>query len=270
VLYLVNQSRTGRAWRALREDELAAEMMTTPVNRLKLLAFAVGAGVAGVAGAIFAPLQGAVFPANFDIVLLITVYAMVVLGGAGSLFGVTVGAILINAALEALRDANDASWLFYGVVIVALVALLRPWWRGPAVIAATIVFGVVVHEVAERARPSLVEGTGFGGARIDDLVNSWVLIPEGAVGPDGLPAGAFARLAYLGLVAAILGLTLVRSPLWRTVGLVPVLYLTACVWENILLAQPSVARFVLIGAMLVGLMAFRPQGLFGKQRVEIV
>ena len=63
--------------------------MTMPVNRLKLMAFAVGAGVAGVAGAIFAPVQGAVFPANFDLVLLITVYAMVVLGGAGSLVGVT-------------------------------------------------------------------------------------------------------------------------------------------------------------------------------------
>jgi ABC-type branched-subunit amino acid transport system permease subunit len=72
------------------------------------------------------------------------------------------------------------------------------------------------------------------------------------------------------LVAAVLGLTLVRKPLWRAVGLVPVLYLAACVWENILLAQPSVARFVLIGAMLVALMALRPQGLFGRQRVEIV
>ena len=53
-------------------------------------------------------------------------------------------------------------------------------------------------------------------------------------------------------------------------GLVPVLYLAACVWENLLIAQPAVARFVLIGAMLVALMAYRPQGLFGKQRVEIV
>jgi ABC-type branched-subunit amino acid transport system permease subunit len=75
---------------------------------------------------------------------------------------------------------------------------------------------------------------------------------------------------YLGLVAAVLGLTLVRSRLWRAVGLVPVLYLAACVWENLLLAQPAVARFVLIGALLVGLMAYRPQGLFGRQRVEIL
>ncbi len=270
VLYLLNQSRTGRAWRALREDELAAELMTMPVNRLKLLAFAVGAGVAGIAGAIFAPVQGAVFPASFDLVLLITVYAMVVLGGAGSLLGVTVGAIVINASLEALRSPDDASWLFYGAVVMTLVLLLRPWWRGPAVLAATVVFGIVVHEVAERARPSLVEGASFGGARVDELVDSWVLLPVDLVGPDGLPTGAAGRLLYIGLVAAILGLTLVRSTLWRTVGLVPVLYLTACVWENILVAQPAVARFVLIGAMLVALMAYRPQGLFGKQRVEIV
>jgi ABC-type branched-subunit amino acid transport system permease subunit len=269
-LYLLNQSRTGRAWRALREDELAAELMTMPVNRLKLMAFATGAGIAGIAGVLFAPSQGAVFPASFDLVLLITVYAMVVLGGAGSIFGVTVGAVLINASLEALRDADNASWLFYGVVVAALLVVLKPRWLPPAILAATVVFGIVVHEVAEQLRPSLVEGTIVGATRIDQLVDSWVLIPEGAVGPDGLPTGALARLAYIGLIAGVLALTLIRNPLWRAAGMVPVLYLAACVWENVLLAQPAVARFVLIGAMLVGLMAIRPQGLFGRQRVEIV
>jgi branched-chain amino acid transport system permease protein len=270
VLYLLNQSRTGRAWRAIREDELASELMTMPVNRLKLLAFAVGAGVAGVAGAIFAPVQGAIFPASFDIVLLITVYAMVVLGGAGSLLGVTAGAVLINASLEALRDADNASSLFYSVVVIALLLLVRPRWLPVAIIAGTVAFGLVVHELAEQVRPSLVEGSSFGTARIDELAEHWVLLPEGAIGPDGLPAGALARLAYLGLVAAVLGLTLVRSRLWRSIAVVPVLYLAACVWENLMLAQPAVARFVLIGAMLVALMAYRPQGLFGRQRVEIV
>ena len=270
-LYLLNRSRTGRAWRALREDELAAELMTMPVNRLKLMAFAVGAGIAGVAGALYAPAQGAVFPLNFDIVLLITIYAMVVLGGAGSIFGVTVGAVLINASLEALSEPDDASTLFYVAGVLAILALLRrPSWAAPAVLGGTAVFGFVVHEAAERWRPSLVEGTTFGQARIDELVDSWVLLPEGIVTQDGLPDGATGKLAYLGLVAAILALTLVRNPLWRAAGLVPVLYLAACVWENLLVAQPAVARFVLIGAMLVGLMAFRPQGLFGRQRVEVV
>jgi branched-chain amino acid transport system permease protein len=270
-LYLLDRSRTGRAWRALREDELAAELMTMPVNRLKLMAFAVGAGIAGIAGALFAPQQGAVFPASFDIVLLITIYAMVVLGGAGSLVGVTVGAVLINASLEALRDPDDASWLFYAVVVLALALMLRrPWWLPMAVLGGTVLFGLAAHEIAEQARPSLVAGVPFGTARVDELVDSWVLLPEGAVSADGLPTGALARLAYLGLVAGILALTLIRSRLWRGVALVPVLYLAACVWENVLVAQPAVARFVLIGAMLVALMAVRPQGLFGTQRVEVV
>ncbi len=269
-LYLLNRSRTGRAWRALREDELAAELMTMPVSRLKLMGFAVGAGIAGVAGAIYAPVQGAVFPANFDLVLLITLYAMVVLGGAGSLVGVTVGAVLINGLLEALNDADNASWIFYGVVGIALLALLRPWWQPLAVLGATVVFGFAVHEIAESVRPSLVGGATFGDSRIDRAVDSWVLLPQNAVTGEGLPAGWLARLAYIGLIASILGLTLIRSHIWRLVAFVPVLYLAACVWANLLIAQPAVARFVLIGGLLVGLMAYRPEGLFGKQRVEIV
>jgi hypothetical protein len=139
-----------------------------------------------------------------------------------------------------------------------------------AVLGGTVVFGLLVHEIAERARPSLVQGTPFGEARIDELVDSWVLLPVDIVSPDGLPTGWLGRLAYIGLVAAILGLTLVRNRLWRSILLVPTLYLVACVWENLLLPQPAVARFVLIGAMLVALMAVRPQGLFGAQRVEVV
>jgi ABC-type branched-subunit amino acid transport system permease subunit len=270
-LYLLNRSRTGRAWRALREDELAAELMTMPVNRLKLMAFAVGAGIAGIAGALFAPVQGSVFPASFDIVILITVYAMVVLGGAGSLVGVTVGAVVINASLEALRDPDDASWLFYLALVLTLIVLVRrPWWLPLAVLGGTVAFGFVVHEIAEQVRPSLVGGVSVGQARIDELVDSWVLQPENIVTADGLPTGAFGRLLYIGLVAAVLGLTLIRHRVWRVVALVPVLYLAAVVWENLLLPQPAVARYVLIGALLVGLMAFRPQGLFGRQRVEIV
>jgi ABC-type branched-subunit amino acid transport system permease subunit len=268
--YLVNRSRTGRAWRALREDELAAELMTMPVNRLKLMAFAAAASIAGVTGALFATVQGAVFPTNFDIVVLITVYAMVVLGGAGSLVGVAVGAVLINSFLEVLRDPSDASWLFYAAVLLTVLVLIRPWWLALAVLGGTVVFGFVVHEIAEQVRPEWVAGTPVGEARIDDLVESWVLLPENLVTGDGLPSGAAGRLLYLSLIAAVLVLVLIRPWLWRAVALVPVLYLAAVVWENLLLPQPAVARYVLIGALLVGLMAIRPQGLFGRQRVEIV
>ena len=270
VLYLVNQSRTGRAWRALREDELAAELMTMPVDRLKLLAFSFGAGVAGLAGALFAAQQGAIFPSSVAIPLLITVYAMVVLGGPGSLVGVVIGAVLINASMEALQSPGEASPLFFAALVLGLAFAMRPWWRFVSVLAGTIVLGIVVHALAEQFWPSLTSGTSTGEARIDDAVSNWVLLPENLITGDGLPAGAAARLMYIGLIAAVLGLTLVRNRAVRTVLLVPILYLACCVWENILLPQPSVTRFVLIGAMLVALMAARPQGLFGKQRVEII
>ena len=133
ALYLLNDSRTGRAWRALREDPLAAELMSMPVNRLKLMAFAFGAAAAGLTGTIAAPLRTGVFPTDFDLPLLITVYAMVILGGSGSLAGVAVGAVVINVALEVLTNAEHARWLFYGVVVLGILRLVRPWKWAAAV-----------------------------------------------------------------------------------------------------------------------------------------
>src|SRR5947208_2802313 len=87
VLWLVNHSRTGRAWRSLREDPLAAQLLGMPINPLKLMAFAFGAAVAGLTGTMFAALEVNIFPSNFYLDVLITLYAIVVLGGAGSMAG---------------------------------------------------------------------------------------------------------------------------------------------------------------------------------------
>src|SRR6266852_1455476 len=117
ALYLLTESRIGRAWRALREDPLAAELLGTPVNRLKLLAFSVGAAVAGLTGTLFAGLNTAVFATSFDVTLLITIYAMVILGGAGSLSGVAIGAVVVNVSLEVLRTPDHARWVFYLAIL---------------------------------------------------------------------------------------------------------------------------------------------------------
>ena len=113
ALRFVNDSRTGRAWRSLREDALAAELMGMPVNALKLLAFSFGAAVAAFSGTFFAALNGSVFPQTFSFALLITIYTMVILGGAGSQAGVVLGAVLVSVMLELLREPGDARWLFY-------------------------------------------------------------------------------------------------------------------------------------------------------------
>jgi branched-chain amino acid transport system permease protein len=95
VIRLVN-SRIGRAWTAIREDETAALAMGVPLVRMKLLAFAVGASFAGVMGMIFAAKQTFINPPTFDVVRSISILSMVILGGMGSIPGAVLGAVLVT------------------------------------------------------------------------------------------------------------------------------------------------------------------------------
>jgi len=261
-LHFVVESRTGRAWKALREDPLAAEAMSIPVNRLKILAFAFGAGVAGLTGVISAASDGAVFPDSYDVPLLITIYAMVILGGVGSLSGVVLGAITINVSLEVLRDPNQARWLFYSAILIGLVAKMRPWKKLAAVLVSLVAFGYAVHAIVAVVWPAGTHGQAAGGDAIGRAVQGWVIRPE-------QNATKIGNYAYVALIAAVLVLTLLKG-IWRTVFLVPTLYLAAFVWENVLVPQPSVTRLIILGALLIVLMIARPQGLLGTARVEIV
>jgi branched-chain amino acid transport system permease protein len=261
AVYLVSESRTGSAWRSLREDSLAAEMMGMPVNRLKLVAFAFGAGVAGLTGTLFASLNTAVFAADFDVPLLITVYAMLILGGAGSLGGVILGALLVNVSLEVLRTPNHATWIVFLLLAATLVAWLRPWRWFAIVVAGTIAFGFAVHAILDAAWPSTTAGEGFVGGSLGDALAHWVPLPT-----NPRVAGNW---AFIALICLVLVLTLVR-PVVRNLLLIPGLYLAAFVWDARLAAEPSVTRLILIGVILIVLMNARPQGLVGAPRVEIV
>jgi ABC-type branched-subunit amino acid transport system permease subunit len=265
ALHFLSESRTGRAWRALREDPLAAEAMTIPVKRLKIMAFAFGAGIAGLAGCIFASVLTAVTAGNFDLPLLITIYAVVILGGLGSLTGVVIGAIVINVSFQFLAPENpqdNARLLFYAVILLLLMLSVRPWWRFGAVVGGAIGLGIVIQLLVEAIAPSWTGGPVVEGGRLAGVVEDWVLIT-----PPG--HGRFGSFAYVGLVVSILVLTRLRG--WtRTVALVPVIYLAAVVWENSFVEQPAVARWILFGALLMALMTVRPQGLLGTPRVEVV
>jgi branched-chain amino acid transport system permease protein len=264
-LYLVNDSRTGRAWRALREDPLAAEAMSMPVNRLKLMAFVFGAGTAGLCGTIFAAIQTGTVAGNFDVSLLITIYAIVILGGIGSIAGVIIGAIVINVSFQFLAPSNDhpelKRWLFYGVLFL-LVTRIRPWTRALFVLLGTVGFGFAVHALVGALAPSSwTAGSSVDAGSAAHAIRDWVVIPHGH--------GNFNTIAYICLVAAIVALSQLRG-WWRAAGLIPTLYLVAVVWENVLVEQPAVTRLILFGALLIGLMVARPQGLLGTARVEIV
>ena len=99
----LQDSRLGRAWIAIREDEVAAQAMGINTRNVKLLAFAMGASFGGVAGGMFAAMQGFISPESFVLVESINVLAMVVLGGMGNVWGVVLGALLLSFVPEILR-----------------------------------------------------------------------------------------------------------------------------------------------------------------------
>jgi branched-chain amino acid transport system permease protein len=261
ALRFVDLSRTGRAWRSLRENALAAELMGMPVNSLKLLAFAFGAAVAAFAGSFFAAANESVFPQTFGFPFLITIYVMVILGGVGSMPGVVIGAVLISSMLELLREPSDARGLLYAAIVLAVVAVYRFSLKLAVVLGGTIAFGFVAQEVAGRIEERWVSGAVLEAGRVDWLAE-WVIVPQ--------QVGQWVSVvSYVGLIALLLVLTLVGG--WTRVALlIPTLYLAVFVWENVMLAHPESTRFVILGAMLVSLMVLRPNGLLGQRRVEIV
>jgi branched-chain amino acid transport system permease protein len=139
-------SRIGRAWMAIREDEIAAKAMGLNTRNLKLLAFGMGATFGGVSGAMFAGFQGFISPESFSLMESVMIVAMVVLGGLGYLPGVILGAILLSALPEVLRyvagplqemtDGRlDAAILRQLLVALAMIVimLMRPrgLWPSP-------------------------------------------------------------------------------------------------------------------------------------------
>ncbi len=146
ISWRLENSRIGRAWMAIREDEIAAKAMGINTRNLKLLAFGMGATFGGVAGAMFAGFQGFVSPESFSLQESVMIVAMVVLGGMGHLPGVILGALLLAALPEVLRyvagDVQnltggriDASILRQLLIALAMITIMlvrpRGLWPSP-------------------------------------------------------------------------------------------------------------------------------------------
>ncbi len=143
----LQHSRIGRAWIAIREDEIAAEAMGIDTRNVKLLAFAMGASFGGLSGGLFAGFEGFVSPESFNLMESVMILCMVVLGGMGHIRGVIFGAILLSVLPEALRyvgplqqsvfgriyiDPSSLRMLLFGLALI-LVMLMRPagLWPSP-------------------------------------------------------------------------------------------------------------------------------------------
>ena len=145
VLTRLENSRVGRAWAAVREDEDAAELMGVNTFKFKLWAFAIGAAIGGLAGALYASKVGFVNPDNFQLQLSILFLAAVVLGGTGSMYGVIMGGILVAWIPERFRGFDTRRYFVFGVVLV-LVMVFRPQGIIPRRTAAA---GISAKEEAE-------------------------------------------------------------------------------------------------------------------------
>jgi hypothetical protein len=234
--------------------------MTIPVNRVKLMAFAFGAMVAALAGTIFAAQQISVFPTDFDTPILILIYAGLILGGAGSIAGAATGALVVMVIYDGLlRSPTDSGYLFYGLILLTLVAKLRPWRRLGGVLAAIVALGFALHALVGAVSATAVAGGPQSTGWIAAALRYWVIVPASPTVPG--------NFGFVLLVAMLITLVQVKGR-WRTILLVPTVYLASFVWETRLIVEPAVTRQLMIGAILIVMMNARPQGLLGARRVE--
>ena len=150
-------SRLGRAWMAVREDEDVAAAMSINLVGYKLLAFATGAGLAGLSGAMFGSKLGSMVPASFNVLVSINVLAVLIVGGMGSLPGVIVGALALIGLPELLREFNEFRWWVYGIVLIVMM-LYKPEGLWPE--------ATRVRELHEDEEPNVVveDETGLAKA----------------------------------------------------------------------------------------------------------
>jgi branched-chain amino acid transport system permease protein len=125
VAWRLENSRLGRAWEALRDDEDVAQALGINLVQSKLLAYGLGAAFAGLAGSIFATMLTSVYPSSFQLLISINVLALIIVGGMGSLPGVVLGSIVLIGLPELLREFGEYRYLFYGALLIVMMRL-RP------------------------------------------------------------------------------------------------------------------------------------------------
>ena len=121
--WALENSRLGRAWMAIREDEDVGQALGINLVNVKLLAYGLGAVFAGLAGAIFAVMLTSIFPHSFQLLISVNILALIIVGGLGSLPGVVVGGAMLIGTPELLREFGEYRFLAYGAVIIAMMRI---------------------------------------------------------------------------------------------------------------------------------------------------
>jgi branched-chain amino acid transport system permease protein len=156
----LRDSRLGRAWVAIREDEDVAEALGVNLVQTKLLAYMLGAAFAGLGGAIFATLLGAIISSSINLFVSLNVAAIIIVGGMGSIPGVVLGSIFLIGIPELFREFNEYRFLFYGVALIAMM-IYRPEGLLPSRILKRE-FHDTNPEPDEPDEPAAVPAAGMG------------------------------------------------------------------------------------------------------------
>ena len=196
--------------------------MTIPVNRVKVMAFSFGAIVAALAGTIFAAQQGSVFPTNFQSPILILIYACLVLGGVGSIAGAVLGGVVVTVVAADARSPTDAGYLFYGLIIVALLVRCA---RGACSAACSRDRRLRLRRARDRRRDLASRGRRLARQRRLDRLGAAPLRDRAGATP--MTYGNCCTSLLICMLIALVELKGIR----RLVAVVPTVYVAACCWE---------------------------------------
>lgn len=260
-LLRISDTRIGRAWKTIREDPLASEVMGVNVNRLKTMAFISGAAIAGFAGTIFAGMQSSVFVNGFDLPLMTMIYAAIILGGSGSLAGALIGASVMTVLPEVLRVPNYSEILFFAILIITLLVISKKITRFIVLLMATFILGLVFNIVLKLVNIDQTATEEWATGFVGRLIKSWLFVPQDRI--------FWGNLSFIFLFALI-AYSSIAKPLVRALILPLIAFNAIFLWEVRLIADVSATRQLIIGALLVVLMIIRPQGFLGKTRVEVL
>jgi branched-chain amino acid transport system permease protein len=151
ISYRLRDSRLGRAWMAVREDEDVAQALGVNLVAAKLLAFATGAAFSALSGAIFASKLSSVYPHSFNVMISINVVCLIIVGGMGSIPGVIVGSIALVGLPELLREFSEYRLLVYGAALVVMM-LLKPEGLWPSEIRRRELHGEKLIETEKASK----------------------------------------------------------------------------------------------------------------------